>query len=64
MLKLMMQRGNSAYIFVWEMINMNRAFNNFMTNLPDYGTIARLDILMDVDKFHREIKLFVSNNRK
>ena len=43
---------------------MDRVFNNFMANLPDYGTIVRSSIFMDADKFHREMKLFVSKNRK
>ena len=46
------------------MRQMDRVFNNFMANLPDYGTIVRSSMLKDVAQFHREMKSFASKNNK
>lgn len=42
---------------------MEQVFLDFMSNLPDYGTIGRSCIFEEAKKFHEEMVSFVSNTR-
>lgn len=42
---------------------MEQVFLDFMSNLPDFGTIGRSCIFEEAKKFHEEMVSFVSNNR-
>ena len=43
---------------------MNQAFNDFMNNLPDHGTIVRACIFEDAYRFHEEMKSFAQENMR